>query len=293
MNVCKIVEDLLPLYVEELTSPETSEFVREHLAVCESCSQIHRRMTEPVSQSQMPENYKKSLRKGRWSWTWRVLVALVLAVSLPLYFFWEIGAFGARTVLRSEVSGAEFVVVDNSGAGLFRRGGAYVITPDGRGRDLKGDTTFQELEIRWAPDGETYFAWWKFDDRSESYFWGDTSVMEPDESGSVRYSYEDRKWPAEWDFLDRMEAFVRNHDDLREIEVGPMVFSFDMWSLDSERIYFTFTTEKGYGGRVAFDRVSREFTLQKAYLTQRVERRIPVEFMDRLTEQAETAPPAE
>ena len=35
MNECKIVEDLLPLYAEDLISPESKEFVEEHCAGCE------------------------------------------------------------------------------------------------------------------------------------------------------------------------------------------------------------------------------------------------------------------
>lgn len=30
-NKCKIVQDLLPNYIEKLTSNETSEFINEHL----------------------------------------------------------------------------------------------------------------------------------------------------------------------------------------------------------------------------------------------------------------------
>ena len=34
---CSLVGDLLPLYVEELVSPETAQFIREHLAQCPEC----------------------------------------------------------------------------------------------------------------------------------------------------------------------------------------------------------------------------------------------------------------
>lgn len=36
-NECKIVSDLLPLYVEDMVNIETSEFIKEHLEKCESC----------------------------------------------------------------------------------------------------------------------------------------------------------------------------------------------------------------------------------------------------------------
>lgn len=291
MNTCKIVEDLLPLYIEDLAQAETTEFVRGHLAECGRCAAVYRRMSMPVEQ-QTPESYKKSLRKGLWGWTWRIVLGLVLAICLPLYFFWEIGAFGERKAIRSDVSGKEFVVVDMSRAGLFQRGGAYVITPDGRGRNLKGRQDFQELEIQWAPDGETYFAWWKFEDSSESYFWGDTSVMEPDEDGTVSYSYEDRKWPESRNFVDRMTACVETHEGLQGLDLGEITFTFDMWSLDSERIYFTFETENGYGGRVKFDCVSKEFTLQRSYRIIVREMQMPLEVIRDIEAQAGSDAPA-
>lgn len=36
-NECKIVSDLLPLYVEDMVSEETAEFIKNHLPECESC----------------------------------------------------------------------------------------------------------------------------------------------------------------------------------------------------------------------------------------------------------------
>ena len=34
---CSIVRDLLPLYAERLTSPETAAFVEKHLRICADC----------------------------------------------------------------------------------------------------------------------------------------------------------------------------------------------------------------------------------------------------------------
>lgn len=37
-NECKIVRDVLPLYLEDMVSEETADFVKEHLAKCAECS---------------------------------------------------------------------------------------------------------------------------------------------------------------------------------------------------------------------------------------------------------------
>lgn len=34
---CKIVGNLLPLYVDDLTSPETNQYVEAHLTTCGAC----------------------------------------------------------------------------------------------------------------------------------------------------------------------------------------------------------------------------------------------------------------
>ena len=37
---CKIIQDLLPNYVENLTNEETNKFIDEHLTDCEDCNNI-------------------------------------------------------------------------------------------------------------------------------------------------------------------------------------------------------------------------------------------------------------
>ena len=37
---CKIVQDLLPNYIEKLTNIETNQFVEEHLKQCKECKEI-------------------------------------------------------------------------------------------------------------------------------------------------------------------------------------------------------------------------------------------------------------
>ena len=37
-NDCKIVQDLLPNYIENLTSKETNDYVESHIEQCKECS---------------------------------------------------------------------------------------------------------------------------------------------------------------------------------------------------------------------------------------------------------------
>ena len=40
MNSCKITEDLLPLYEENLVQPETKQWIEQHLASCPNCQKL-------------------------------------------------------------------------------------------------------------------------------------------------------------------------------------------------------------------------------------------------------------
>ena len=42
---CCIATDLLPGYIDGLTSPETNEEIEKHLESCDACNTIYRQMT--------------------------------------------------------------------------------------------------------------------------------------------------------------------------------------------------------------------------------------------------------
>lgn len=46
-NECSIIRDLLPLYAENMVSPDTAAFVEEHLEGCETCREEYKRIKEP------------------------------------------------------------------------------------------------------------------------------------------------------------------------------------------------------------------------------------------------------
>ena len=45
---CRIIEDLLPNYIEGLTNEVTNKFVEEHLEECASCQNEKQKMTEKI-----------------------------------------------------------------------------------------------------------------------------------------------------------------------------------------------------------------------------------------------------
>lgn len=45
---CKIIQDLLPNYIEKLTNEETNVFVQEHLKECEECKKVYESMKKEL-----------------------------------------------------------------------------------------------------------------------------------------------------------------------------------------------------------------------------------------------------
>ena len=88
---CEIVRDLLPGYVDKLTSPETNEAVETHLKGCADCRAIFASMTgaepEPVPTAEQREvDYLKKVRDNRRRWVWGASVlALICVVGAVLY----------------------------------------------------------------------------------------------------------------------------------------------------------------------------------------------------------------
>lgn len=54
-NECSIIRDILPLYVENMVSEDTSEFVKEHLESCPACRAELEKLLEPVEVQTEPQ----------------------------------------------------------------------------------------------------------------------------------------------------------------------------------------------------------------------------------------------
>ena len=64
-KVCKIVQDLLPNYIENLTNEETNIFIDEHLKSCNECKKVLENMKkeEEINDVEIEEREDKSIKK--------------------------------------------------------------------------------------------------------------------------------------------------------------------------------------------------------------------------------------
>ena len=99
---CAIVQDLLPLYADDLCSDETTEAVRAHLAECDDCRRAYEAGTVAVTPAETAdETPVKPFRKVR-----RAIVkrAAVIAACVALLMATSIGVVAGYAVDKNEVS---------------------------------------------------------------------------------------------------------------------------------------------------------------------------------------------
>lgn len=87
---CKIVQDLLPNYIEGLTDEVTNEYIEEHIEACSECANALKAMNGEIKLEEFDQdkeiNYLKGVRK-RTKRTIAIisLLVIIVAVGIVLY----------------------------------------------------------------------------------------------------------------------------------------------------------------------------------------------------------------
>lgn len=84
---CKVIQDLLPTYVENLTNEETNNFIKEHLKTCEDCKKALDSMQKEIKvNGQKPDNREIKFMK-KYKRKLKILSGIILfAVIIYLAF---------------------------------------------------------------------------------------------------------------------------------------------------------------------------------------------------------------
>lgn len=93
-NNCKIVQDLLPNYMEKMTCNETNEFIKEHLKHCESCTKIYNDMKynieiHPENNGEDVDYMKKWNKEVKCLKLWKkalILIICIIIIILAIIF---------------------------------------------------------------------------------------------------------------------------------------------------------------------------------------------------------------
>lgn len=82
---CNVVQDLLPNYIEGLTTKETNEFIEEHLKECKECQNVLKNMKDELTINKQKRDgrevdYIKKYNKKMKIWKKLLLIVFVLLV---------------------------------------------------------------------------------------------------------------------------------------------------------------------------------------------------------------------
>ena len=87
---CKIVQDLLPNYLEDLTDSTTNEFIEKHIENCNECEQSLKDMRGEIQLNKINNNRKiNALKKAKRKYILKfslILFVVILIVASTVYF---------------------------------------------------------------------------------------------------------------------------------------------------------------------------------------------------------------
>ncbi len=88
---CKIVQDLLPNYIDKLTANDTNEFIEEHLKECEECNNVFKNMNEKIERENVDIkqeiNYAKkyNVKYKKIKYTLLIVIWSLIFIILAFY----------------------------------------------------------------------------------------------------------------------------------------------------------------------------------------------------------------
>lgn len=163
MNECKLVEDLLPLYAEELISTESADFIREHCDRCPQCRKLLERTEQPLPETTEIPSYKKALKRDRTQ-------SVLLGIALTILFFsilWTIFVVGwkpqkldtAVPILLESPDGVHSIYAEPYTSLFGINQGLYTTWTRGEFSGNKGtrEGWMEILDAQWSPDGTDVF----------------------------------------------------------------------------------------------------------------------------------------
>ncbi len=85
---CKIVQDLLPNYIEKVTTEETNGYIENHLKTCKECPKVYSTMSENLNtKPTIEEKEVRYMKKFHKQLKFLKIILLVIV----LFFVFSIG----------------------------------------------------------------------------------------------------------------------------------------------------------------------------------------------------------
>lgn len=165
---CKIVQDLLPQYIEKMTSEETNKMVTEHLKECPDCKEVFNNMKthidkEKVTITKKEIDYIKNYRRKILALK---LVIIFLAVTIVGTVTYQIGSryqIVAKTIEKNMNYdlGGNYILAEYEDSIEYDEHPTLTYYAQGKMKKVEGDTI-----LEYADEEQTYIF---NQDRKECY----------------------------------------------------------------------------------------------------------------------------
>lgn len=250
MNECNIVNDLLPLYADEVASPDSVEYIRRHIAWCPECSEVWKRLSTSlpeISPREEANNYRRGLRRGKFKIYLKSILLCLIALAIGLTFLaFQLYRMGFHPVSQSFPSPDGDIVievVEKENIRPFYPGDGIMVRfqLNGRGGGLnRYATEWDILSVHWASDSKLVVL--------------DTVTIQGDHALFVTDAQKQytsgglAKIPGiTEDLVPIFEEALRAEGSFESIE-----FSFEAWQEDCETATFQYVTDSGLTGTIDY-----------------------------------------
>lgn len=259
MNECKIVQDLLPLYAEDLVSPETKEFVEEHCGRCGDCWKLMERgkVVLPVEMIDA-QNYKKALKRER---NHSAMVGALFASIIIVLALTALVYVAASIPIKLEKG----PIILESPDGIHSIKGEYYASPFGINRGMyvtelsrSGSSEGTQegwidiLDAQWSPDGtDVFFTIEMVNGETRMEIWYHNYSETGGRGGifPVISKTEDRR-----NFNDLTAEFTKLLAEWEKFPAGWSSITYELiqWGENSESACIRCITDNGYEVEVCF-----------------------------------------
>lgn len=257
MNECNIVKDLMPLYADDLLSPDSLEFIEDHASRCPECRKLwaHRDQEFPNIRTQDPVSekaiIKKSLRRDRLKTVAKTLITTLLLLAIPIcYILQTLYTYGFMYDIEASYpspdGNAILELVDRDS--FSSRSDGYLIRFI-LDRNVKGAnrywTDWDIIEPHWAPDSVHLLLMLVDSEGNPEIRVLDTVVQET-QGGT-------------WDIPGLSDNLIPTLTELCNT-TEDVTFTFSHWSESSEELCFHYETASGQTGQVTLPRPAEFLT---------------------------------
>lgn len=253
MNECNIVSDLMPLYADEVASPDSVEYITRHIAWCPECAEVWKRLSTTlpeVDPREEAKNYRKAFRRGKRRMFLKSLALCLIALVIGTFFlYYQLYVYGVYPITMSYPSPDGKIileVVEKEDAPIFYTAEGLMVR-----FKLKDDdddlwalnrhaTTWDTLTAHWSTDSHHVVLDVVTLDGEHALFITDAS-LEYRNGGLIEIP------GITENLIPIFEEALRS-----EVDIGELTFSFGAWNPDGETAYFRYEMESGYVGSIDY-----------------------------------------